>query len=60
MSFFKDLMKMLSGNKKHGYRHYSSSDYHRRSQRPQDYGRSHYGHSHYKKRKYSSHSFFSS
>ncbi|MBN6187571.1 hypothetical protein JQN58_11540 [Aneurinibacillus sp. BA2021] len=60
MSFFKDLLKMLAGSKKHGYRKYSSSDDYRRSHRPHDYGRSHYGHSHYKKRKYSSGSFFSS
>ncbi|WP_146811109.1 hypothetical protein [Aneurinibacillus danicus] len=57
MSFLKDLIKMLMGNKKHGYRHYSSSDY--RHRRPKHYGHSYYGHSHYK-RKHSSRSFFSS
>lgn len=62
MSFFKDVMKLLGKNKKHGYRQYSSSDYHRRPRRHSDSGHSHYGHSHYK-RKRSSRSgsgFFSS
>lgn len=57
MSFLKDLLKMLTGNKRHGYPKYSSSDYRRR--RPPHHGHSHYGSSHYKKR-HTSRSFFSS
>ncbi|HBI05294.1 MAG TPA: hypothetical protein DDY49_14850 [Paenibacillaceae bacterium] len=60
MSFLKKLIMLISGNHKHGYKHYSSSDYykHRHPKNHGHHGHNHYGHNHY--RKHSSRSFFSS